>query len=51
MLKVCLEWDETGQAARLQRGLICVDGIMPVLVIWLQCLMFSAAVENSNIMI
>lgn len=36
MIKVVLEWDETGQAARLQRGLVHVDGIMPVLATFLK---------------
>ena len=30
--KMCLEWDETGQSMRLRRGLIEVEGVMPVLV-------------------
>ena len=32
MIKVNLEWDETGQAMQLRRGLIRVNGVMPVLV-------------------
>lgn len=31
-LKVNLEWDETGQTMRLRRGIIEVEGVMPVLV-------------------
>jgi len=31
-VKVNLEWDETGQQTRLRRGLIEVEGVMPVLV-------------------
>ncbi len=30
--KLNLEWDETGQALKLRRGIIEVDGVMPVLV-------------------
>ena len=32
LIKMNLEWDETGQSMRLRRGIIEVDGVMPVLV-------------------
>ena len=35
--KMNLEWDETGQSMRLRRGLIAVEGVMPVLVPQLTC--------------
>lgn len=34
MTKINLEWDETGQTMRLRRGLVQVEGVMPVLVSW-----------------
>ena len=35
-VKVALEWDESSQKLRLRRGIIAVDGVMPVLVPWMQ---------------
>ena len=36
--KMNLEWDETGQCLHLRRGLISVEGVMPVLVSHFICL-------------
>lgn len=53
-VKVNLEWDETGQQARLRRGLIEVQGVMPVLVLWLSLflwhvkLIMQSIVRTSN---
>ena len=38
LIKMNLEWDETGQSMRLRRGIIEVDGVMPVLVSGHACL-------------
>ena len=32
MIAVQVEWDETGQQMRLRRGLIEIEGVLPVLV-------------------
>lgn len=31
-IKACIEWDETSQAMRLRRGIVCVEGVLPTLV-------------------
>ena len=33
LIKANLEWDETGQSMQLRKGLVRVDGVMPVLVL------------------
>lgn len=48
-VKVNLEWDETGQQTRLRRGLIEVEGVMPVLVLWLSLFLWHVKLIMQSI--